>query len=245
MKLNLQSIILGMGVVALSSLNSCQHSEEKLTNYNQQRNQNTTTTNYNPIKKPVKDISHFSDDNILIVCENKTEYDGVVQTLHTRNNLRAKNYKMSFTPRDDYMKVTMPNKEGEVIKNSYIHVVTKDKATDHVFKMRQQNIHYDIIQLRGHDKQMKGLYNLTKTAGDNRNTIFFFGGCNSYNFAKEKEEENRATIGGQGMQESSRNTFYLVRLIDEMGTADVNSWATLNNKLNESDSKFNQFYFPK
>ena len=191
-------------------------------------------------------LDNFNDDVILIACYDNKEYQGVLETLHSRNRLRSLRGKMSFTDREGYKKVKVPNRQKDgTISNSYIHIVKKNNLPQILDKMEEKNIKYDIVQMRGHQhKPMRELYSMTQDCTKD-NAIYFFGGCNSYNLASKKSSSKKPAIGGPGTQESARNTFYLLKMIDFIDTEGINSWNDLRSELNESDSQFRNFYFPK
>jgi len=204
------------------------------------RNEERITNDYAP-------LSQFNDEITLIACDDSNEFNGVMETLHNRDNLRQKQFKMTFTDRDNYVKVTIPNraKDGSITK-SYLHIVKKDYLDDVLETMREKGIKYDILQMRGHQYgPMEELYDIIKDSA-NDHALFIFGGCNSYDIAEKYSTKNKPAIGGEGMQEASRNTYYLLRIIDLMNSdKGIRTWNDLSEELNKDDSSFSAFYFPK
>ncbi len=198
---------------------------------------------YNFRPSTANSISEFNDDVILVACANTGEYSYVIQSLKDKNNLRSKKFKLQFTKKNNYLKISVPNLENGSIKTSYMHVVNKPHLESVLNEMSRKNITYDIVQMRGHTDHMRELYELTKNCASSH-AIYFFGGCNSRRIAKEYETPDRVMIGGSGKQETYRNTSYLLKLTDLIGTDKATSWAKLHKAVKTSDRSFNH-YFPK
>ncbi len=190
-------------------------------------------------------LSEFNDDVVLVACDNENEYNGVLESLHDRNSLRGESFKFSYNQRDNYLKVTVPNRLGErEMENSYIHIVKKENLDEVKDLMAEKGIKYDIVQLRGHQySPMETLYEMTSSMAKEK-AIFVFGGCNSYDLARYYSSENRPAIGGDGEQETFRNTYYLVRLIDLIGRSDISTWNDLYNQLDSDSDVFDVFHMP-
>ncbi|MGV8140964.1 MAG: hypothetical protein ACP5NW_00830 [Candidatus Woesearchaeota archaeon] len=187
----------------------------------------------------IDSVSRFNDDVVLVACTDNKLYDGVLETLHYWDDKRSKEFKMSFTKRDKYMKVSVPNMESDgSTKITYMHIVSEPNLKEVLEDMEKKLIFYDMVQLRGHTKDMRRMFKMTKEY-TNPNVIYHLGGCNSHKIAKRIEKKNIATIGGKDSQNLAHNTPYLLNLINAIGT--VNSWPELKQKLSESDGSFNHY----
>jgi len=151
-------------------------------------------------KLEVDNLSEFETDKILIYSD-CSQVDDYARSLKNTAR-RYKEFKLSRTNNNLW--------EGRY-KNRDITVAC-DRSNI--------NGEYDIINVRGHTGDMRGLVNQSRSFFKDHVTLIL-GGCDSSSFVPEFADNNIAVIGGSGTQDTANNNYLILQL--PKGMEDNNS----------------------